>query len=142
MRSVNAASRPPRGRRGWHNGCWTAGHSRRAEEVSGTCRHRNPAVRRRRDPAPPAPPTGSAPPPASTGPPLPRPCPTGATGSIPTTGANRIIVDPSRRADVLFRVRRDEDHEVSAWWMVGAFVAVSAAVIVLLSFVPGGSERG
>ena len=61
------------------------------------------------------------------------------TGSIPTTGANRIIVDPSRRADVLFRVRRDEDHEVSAWWMIGAFVAVSAAVIVLLSFVPGGS---
>ena len=64
--------------------------------------------------------------------------PTG-TGSIPTTGANRVIVDPSRRADVLFRVRRDEDHEVSAWWMIGAFVAVSAAVIVLLSFVPGGS---
>ena len=62
-----------------------------------------------------------------------------SSGSIPTTGANRIIVDPSRRADVLFRVRRDEDHEVSAWWMIGAFVAVSAAVIVLLSFVPGGS---
>jgi hypothetical protein len=67
--------------------------------------------------------------------------PTGviSTGSIPTTGANRIIVDPSRRADVLFRVRRDEDHEVNAWWLVGAFVAVSTAVIVLLSFVPGGS---
>src|SRR4051794_22488358 len=44
------------------------------------------------------------------------------SGSIPTTGSNRIIVDPSRRADVLFRVRRDDDHEVSAWWLVGAFV--------------------
>ncbi|MGC5170798.1 hypothetical protein ACPW96_09605 [Micromonospora sp. DT81.3] len=61
------------------------------------------------------------------------------SGSIPTTGAHRIIVDPSRRADVLFRVRRDDDHEVSAWWMIGAFLAVSTAVIVLLSFVPGGT---
>lgn len=62
------------------------------------------------------------------------------TGSVPTiTGATRVVVDPSRRADVLFRVRRDEDHEISAWWMIGAFVAVSAAVIVLLSFVPGGA---
>jgi hypothetical protein len=61
------------------------------------------------------------------------------SGSIPTTGSNRVIVDPARRADVLFRVRRDDDHEVSAWWLVGAFVVVSTAVIVLLSFVPGGS---
>jgi hypothetical protein len=61
------------------------------------------------------------------------------SGSIPTTATNRIITDPSRRADVLFRVRREEDHEVSAWWMIGAFIAVSTAVIVLLSFVPGGS---
>ena len=61
------------------------------------------------------------------------------SGSVPTTGSNRAIVDPSRRADVLFRVRRDDDHEVSAWWLVGAFVVVSTAVIVLLSFVPGGS---
>lgn len=63
-----------------------------------------------------------------------------STGSIPTsTGSHKIIVDPSRRADVLFRVRRDDDHEVNAWWLIGAFVAVSAAVIALLSFVPGGS---
>ena len=47
--------------------------------------------------------------------------------------------DPARRADVLFRVRREEGHEISAWWMVGAFVGVSLAVIALLSFVPGGA---
>ena len=35
--------------------------------------------------------------------------------------------------------RRDEGHEISAWWMVGAFVGVSAAVVSLLSWVPGGS---
>jgi hypothetical protein len=40
---------------------------------------------------------------------------------------------------VLLRVRRDDGHEVSAWWLIGAFVAVSGAVIVLLSFVPGGA---
>ena len=45
--------------------------------------------------------------------------------------------DPSRRADVLFRVRRDEGHEISAWWMIGAFVATSGLVILLLSGVPG-----
>lgn len=44
--------------------------------------------------------------------------------------------DPARRPDVLFRVRRDEDHQISAWWMIGAFVAVSGAVIALLSFIP------
>jgi hypothetical protein len=63
-------------------------------------------------------------------------------GSSPQTGAHAVVadaVDPARRPDVLLRVRRDEGHEISAWWMVGAFVAVSAAVIVLLSFVPGGA---
>jgi hypothetical protein len=59
-----------------------------------------------------------------------------------TTGAQSVIADPSRRPDVLFRVRRDEGHEVSAWWLVGAFVAVSAAVIALLSLVPGGAGMG
>ena len=49
------------------------------------------------------------------------------------------IVDPARRPDVLFRVRREEGHQPSVWWMVGAFVAVSGAVIALLSFVPGGA---
>jgi hypothetical protein len=63
-------------------------------------------------------------------------------GSSPQTGAHAVVadaVDPSRRPDVLLRVRRDEGHEVSAWWLIGAFVGVSAAVIVLLSFVPGGA---
>lgn len=48
-----------------------------------------------------------------------------------------VQMDPARRADVLFRVRRDEGHELSAWWMVGAFVATSGLVILLLSGVPG-----
>jgi len=63
-------------------------------------------------------------------------------GPKPQTGAIAVVAnatDPARRPDVLFRVRRDEDHQVSAWWMVGAFVAVSAAAIALLSFVPGGA---
>ena len=63
-------------------------------------------------------------------------------GSSPQTGAHAVVadaVDPSRRPDVLLRVRRDEGHEVSAWWLVGAFLGVSGAVIVLLSFVPGGA---
>ncbi|WP_136043530.1 MULTISPECIES: hypothetical protein [unclassified Microbacterium] len=58
-----------------------------------------------------------------------------ATPSVPTPPA--AIADPARRADVLFRVRRDEGHEVSAWWMIGAFLATSGLVILLLSGVPG-----
>lgn len=45
-------------------------------------------------------------------------------------------VDPARRADVLFRVRRAEGHELSPWWMIGAFVVTSGLVIALLSWVP------
>lgn len=65
-----------------------------------------------------------------------------ANASTPQTGAHAVIadaVDPARRPDVLFRVRRAEGHQPSAWWMIGAFVFVSGAVIVLLSFVPGGA---
>ena len=47
------------------------------------------------------------------------------------------VADPARRADVLFRVRRAEGHELSAWWMIGAFVVTSGLVILLLSGVPG-----
>ncbi len=47
--------------------------------------------------------------------------------------------DPARRKDVLFRVRREEGHELSSWWMIGAFVLTSGIVIALLSGVPGGA---
>lgn len=63
------------------------------------------------------------------------------SSSSPRTGAHAVVADaadPARRSDVLFRVRREEGHEISSWWMVGAFFIVSAAVIALLSFVPGG----
>jgi len=50
-----------------------------------------------------------------------------------------VIVDPARRTDVLFRVRRDEGHEISSWWMIGAFLVTSGIVIALLSWVPGGA---
>jgi hypothetical protein len=60
----------------------------------------------------------------------------------PQTGAQAVVqdaLDPARRPDVFFRVRRDEGHQVSAWWMIGAFVVVSAGVIALMSLVPGGA---
>lgn len=60
--------------------------------------------------------------------------------SSPQTGAHAVIanaIDPARRPDVLLRVRREEGHEISPWWMIGAFIGVSTAVILLLSFVPG-----
>jgi len=65
-----------------------------------------------------------------------------AGGTRPQTGAIAVVAnatDPARRPDVLFRVRRDEDHQISAWWMIGAFVTVSVAAIAFLSFVPGGA---
>ena len=46
--------------------------------------------------------------------------------------------DPSRRADVLFRVRREPGHEMSSWWPISAFVVVSTVVVVMLRFIPGG----
>jgi hypothetical protein len=55
----------------------------------------------------------------------------------PTAPPQTSVSDPARRADVLFRVRRDAGHEISAWWMIGAFLATSGLVIVLLSGVPG-----
>lgn len=60
----------------------------------------------------------------------------------PVTGAQAVVadaIDPARRKDVLLRVRRDEGHEVSAWWLVGAFVVVSGTVVALMSLIPGGS---
>ena len=64
-----------------------------------------------------------------------------AVSSAPAAAApaasSQPIIDPARRTDVLFRVRRDEGHELSAWWMIGAFVVTSGLVILLLSGVPG-----
>lgn len=55
------------------------------------------------------------------------------------TAMAQLAADPARRPDVFFRVRRDEGHQISAWWMIGAFVLVSAGVIALMSLVPGGA---
>ncbi|WP_149084800.1 MULTISPECIES: hypothetical protein [Microbacterium] len=60
-----------------------------------------------------------------------------AAAVTPPAPVAQPAVDPARRADVLFRVRRAEGHEVSAWWMIGAFLATSGLVILLLSGVPG-----
>ncbi len=58
----------------------------------------------------------------------------------PKTGQMPVIVstDPARRPDVLFRRRMPEGHQMSAWWMIGAFLGVSLAVIGLMTFFPGG----
>ncbi len=57
----------------------------------------------------------------------------------PRTAAQPVVTDPARRPDVLLRVRRAQGQEISIWWNIGAFLGVSAAVIALLSFVPGGA---
>ena len=44
--------------------------------------------------------------------------------------------DPSRRPDVLFRVRRAPGQEASVWWNIAAFVIFSGAVMGVLSFLP------
>jgi hypothetical protein len=61
-----------------------------------------------------------------------------AATNSPKTGQIAVPIDPARRPDVLLRRRLPEDHQVSAWWMIGAFVAVSAAVVGLMNFFPGG----
>lgn len=60
-----------------------------------------------------------------------------STSNAPRTGQIVIPTDPSRRPDVLLRRRMPDDHQVSAWWMIGAFVFVSVGVVALLNFVPG-----
>ncbi|MEV7692707.1 UDP-N-acetylmuramyl pentapeptide phosphotransferase [Microbacterium sp. NPDC089189] len=68
--------------------------------------------------------------------------PTGALAVVANAVAANAAVthtDPARRPDVLFRVRREEGHQPSAWWSIGAFVVVSGIVLVLFSFVPGGA---
>ncbi|MFI8593613.1 UDP-N-acetylmuramyl pentapeptide phosphotransferase [Microbacterium sp. NPDC078428] len=64
-----------------------------------------------------------------------------STAQEPRTGAIAVVqnaVDPARREDVLLRVRREEGHEVSPWWLVGAFVFVAGTVVALMSLIPGG----
>lgn len=61
-----------------------------------------------------------------------------AASSNPRTGQLTVPIDPARRPDVLLRRRAPEGHQVSGWWMVGAFVLVSAAVVGLMNFFPGG----
>lgn len=59
----------------------------------------------------------------------------------PMTGAQAVIADAtdmSRRKDVLFRVRREPGTEMSSWWPISAFVAVSIIAVTLLTFIPGG----
>lgn len=58
--------------------------------------------------------------------------------SSPRTGQIPIPVDTASRPDVLLRKRMPEGHQVSAWWMIGAFVGVSVGVVALLGFFPGG----
>ncbi|WP_298941946.1 UDP-N-acetylmuramyl pentapeptide phosphotransferase [uncultured Microbacterium sp.] len=55
----------------------------------------------------------------------------------PRTGQIAVPLDPARRPDVLLRRRAPEGHQVSAWWMIGAFVFVSLSVVGLLNFFPG-----
>lgn len=59
--------------------------------------------------------------------------------TVPATRGEAAAMDPARRTDVLFRVRRAEGHELSSWWMIGAFVVSTGLVIALLSWVPGGA---
>ena len=60
---------------------------------------------------------------------------TGAAPVAPQPAA--VPLDPSRREDVLFRVRREHGQEASPWWGVGAFFIISTLVILLLGWVPG-----
>lgn len=62
------------------------------------------------------------------------------SNAAPATGAQAVVenaMDPARRPDVLFRVRRDAEHQRSVWWNIGAFVVVSGAIVALMSLVPG-----
>ncbi|GAA1649938.1 UDP-N-acetylmuramyl pentapeptide phosphotransferase [Microbacterium flavum] len=60
-----------------------------------------------------------------------------AAASNPRTGQIQAQIDLSRRPDVLLRRRTPEGHQVSGWWMVGAFAGVSLAVVGLMNFFPG-----
>lgn len=61
-----------------------------------------------------------------------------AASTPPRTGQIPVVVDTARRPDVLLRRRSPEGHQVSAWWMIGAFVGVTVGAVGLLTFLPGG----
>lgn len=64
------------------------------------------------------------------------------SNATPATGAQAVVkdaMDPARRPDVLFRVRRDAGHVRSAWWNIGAFAVVSGIIVALMGLVPGGN---
>lgn len=46
--------------------------------------------------------------------------------------------DPARRPDVLLRRRMPDGHQISAWWMIGAFGLVTVSVVLLLNVLPTG----
>ncbi|KAA9086634.1 UDP-N-acetylmuramyl pentapeptide phosphotransferase [Microbacterium radiodurans] len=58
------------------------------------------------------------------------------TANSPQTGQVAIPIDPARRPDVLLRRRHPEGHQVSSWWMIGAFVAVSVVAVALVNAFP------
>ncbi len=60
----------------------------------------------------------------------------GVSLQLPPATAAPMDMDPARRADVLFRVRRSPDHQVSAWWFIGAFLGTSTLAVLALSFLP------
>ena len=61
-----------------------------------------------------------------------------AAASTPRTGQIPVPVDTARRPDVLLRRRTPEGHQISAWWMIGAFLGVTLGAVGLLTFFPGG----
>ena len=61
-----------------------------------------------------------------------------AAASTPRTGQIPVPVDTARRPDVLLRRRTPEGHQISAWWMIGAFLVVTLGAVGLLTFFPGG----
>ena len=60
-----------------------------------------------------------------------------STGRV--TGAKAVVKDaqdPSRRPDVLFRVRRAPGQEANPWWNICAFVMFCGGVLGVLSLLP------
>jgi len=60
----------------------------------------------------------------------------GRSTGRPATGSIAVPVDPARRPDVLLRRRLPDGHQLSPWWMIGSFLAVSVGVLTLLNLFP------